>query len=721
MKNKLIGGNINSKTNIILLILQIGVIITSFLLYFLNRDRITPEFLDKRLLKLKDEYIENFNNTNENTNENTIVDIKEDLNLNISVDEKTYPVGWSINKNNMTEDNENTNYISNVRNQLQCGTCNFFANASQISDCINKKYGLNNRTKKDCESKSHFIVSVQDLIEKLSFNNCDIGTATGEYNILLNNNVIDDGCNLYKKSLQYFINNIYSNNTSNKTDKSLRLKLILFLSFFALILILFTAYSLKYVRLNIVKIIILILTSILSLLFIVLIITLLNESLKTKFLEKIIPYLSIIDNYYIFLYMGVILSISILNIVNICINFNKNIHDNIFSSIILYFSIIVLFLFIGFKKRDNILEVDTNINNIEENVNELFINMDNIISNNSNENNKKKEGFNTNNKREEIKLNYNMIKDKNMSINFKIIEKNTNNNTTNKYKIFDKNNNNPIQIPSKSGFTISSLNYDIVEYEKRIFDFYYLKNNYFNESNIINLNIKNDNGEYFDYIIKIILKEKIENTKFSYNYYYKEIEVNNENFVLNFDKEIFHKYKYEEEYTCIPKCKIDRTYKLNKLYLNKKFKFTDILFRYNYNLYYNNIKKLIKKLGGIKVAIPLYNKDCFKLFNKDKIIHYTPPYTLEDSLKYKNTGGHAMHVIGWITIDDNNDKNIPPGEYWIVKNSWGTNIHHNGFIYIRMFDKLLINNMKPEDYNYLSNNNLYNFLENSRLTAWDIE
>ena len=55
--------NFGKDISVFLLLLQIGVIGITFLFYFLNRDRITPEFLDKRLIPLHDEYLEPFKNT----------------------------------------------------------------------------------------------------------------------------------------------------------------------------------------------------------------------------------------------------------------------------------------------------------------------------------------------------------------------------------------------------------------------------------------------------------------------------------------------------------------------------------------------------------------------------------------------------------------------------------------------------------------------------------
>ena len=48
---------------------------------------------------------------------------------------------------------------------MKCGSCLFFSNSSQISDCINKKNGLTDIKRDDCDNKEQCYVSVQQLMD----------------------------------------------------------------------------------------------------------------------------------------------------------------------------------------------------------------------------------------------------------------------------------------------------------------------------------------------------------------------------------------------------------------------------------------------------------------------------------------------------------------------------------------------------------------------------
>jgi len=420
-KTKLFGGkskksiktnpyqNISKDVSVFLLLLQIGVIATTFLLYFLNRDSITSEFLDTVLIPL-DKFVPNISEfKNTNIIKDRFQDSRDKLKTTLTKTQND-----DIKKDIYDPRRENS-YVSPVRNQMSCGSCLVFSTASQISDCINKRYGLTNVNRDDCDKKEQCYVSIQQMmddIEKKQFKDiCEDGSWYTDYHYLLRENklLVENVCNYYKYSSAYTLDeflkfrdielnnnkngnenftntnnnntNTNNNNTNNNISNKIttKTKLIIFISVFAIIMVFFSLYTTYYTDFNNFKKFITLINIFFSLTSITLFIVLLNKNLRNRFRKFIVKKVYNMEDMFIYVYMAVLITISFINIINISANlykyFNTNykytIHENIFSFIILCFSLFILYMFHGFKNRNftdyinaNNLDIESrNINN----------------------------------------------------------------------------------------------------------------------------------------------------------------------------------------------------------------------------------------------------------------------------------------------------------------------------------------------------------------------
>jgi len=421
-KSKLFGGkskksnpyqNISKDVSVFLLLLQIGVIATTFLLYFLNKDKNTPEFLDAVLIPLDKEIIkkDDFTNTEHfyNTNSEKRKQIREDDIENIyniikndtDLSDNEKKIIFINNVYNPINFKEDFKFISPVRNQEQCGSCHFFSNCSQISDCINKKKKLTDFERDDCSEGEQCYVSIQQMMDKVEVNSkrnpCN-GSSLRDFFYLVDTSreeLQEDKCNFYKYSSSYALDNFLkfrdsdmytnneesftnhnnqnnnNNNQNNRIKFTTKTKLIIFISVFVSILLLFSLYTMYYTDFNNFKKFITLINIFFSLASITLFVVLLNKSLRSIFRKWLVKKIYLMEDIFIYVYISVALIISFINIINIVANlykyFNTNykytIHENIFSFIILCFSLFILYMFNGFKDRNYVDYI--NVNNLD--------------------------------------------------------------------------------------------------------------------------------------------------------------------------------------------------------------------------------------------------------------------------------------------------------------------------------------------------------------------
>lgn len=100
---------------------------------------------------------------------------------------------------------------------------------------------------------------------------------------------------------------------------------------------------------------------------------------------------------------------------------------------------------------------------------------------------------------------------------------------------------------------------------------------------------------------------------------------------------------------------------------------------YYYNYSVNNVKKAIMQYGAVSSGIGMY----MDFLSADQEAYYCP----------QNAANHAVAIVGW---DDNYSKNNFNSSYrpktngaWIVKNSYGTSIHDDGYMYVSYEDASL--------------------------------
>ena len=117
----------------------------------------------------------------------------------------------------------------------------------------------------------------------------------------------------------------------------------------------------------------------------------------------------------------------------------------------------------------------------------------------------------------------------------------------------------------------------------------------------------------------------------------------------------------------------------------------------------NGIKRLIMQNGAVCGEVAMSACGAYSFYNLDTNAFYVPSYVHDYELN------HVIAIVGW---DDNYSKNnfatTPPGDgAFIVKNSWGTKYHDNGYFYISYYDSsfgkdtrfrsLTVTNQKPYD------------------------
>ncbi len=98
---------------------------------------------------------------------------------------------------------------------------------------------------------------------------------------------------------------------------------------------------------------------------------------------------------------------------------------------------------------------------------------------------------------------------------------------------------------------------------------------------------------------------------------------------------------------------------------------------YNYSV--KNVKKAITQYGAVSAGIGMY----IDFLSADQTSYYCP----------YDVGNHAVTIVGW---DDNYSRSNFNSDYrptsngaWIVKNSYGTSVHEDGYMYVSYEDASL--------------------------------
>ena len=360
------------KIQIYLLIFQLGFVAFGVLIYFLNKNGITKKFLDLVLLPInEDSNTNNTDNTNNTNNTvNTVDPFQDVVEVKVDVSENIYDPRYFSNPEDA--------FLSPVTDQDLCGTCNFFANRSQLSDNINKKNKLYKYTK-DCSKDENVLISAQDLIDKYLYiyeDNNTLETYCGEdkgsYADKLQNIIkksiephylIEDSCNPYQlpkiqatietlknelgelealrilveeqkttaaqtgaqieselptiEELDIQIATINAQLKSAIQKKNILIGLIVVSS---LLLIVFSYYTSNFTDNNVIKTIIMYLNILLSLTFIGLSVILISNKLRTKINDLLYENGAALKNIYINFFLACFIGISSLNISNTLYN-----------------------------------------------------------------------------------------------------------------------------------------------------------------------------------------------------------------------------------------------------------------------------------------------------------------------------------------------------------------------------------------------------------------